>query len=74
MVPCVTGRTSTFSGDAHSAAGALVHACAHAHTQERMVSGVMWLDPRGPYRTLSDLWDDADGGDLPVADDEHCNA
>lgn len=25
--------------------------------QQRMVTGVMWLHPRGPYRTLAELWD-----------------
>jgi hypothetical protein len=26
--------------------------------QQRMVSGVMWLSPKGPYNTLQDLWDE----------------
>jgi hypothetical protein len=26
--------------------------------QQRMVSGVMWLSPKGPYRTLQELWDE----------------
>lgn len=29
--------------------------------QQRMVNGAMWLHPRGPYKTMHDLWDeDAD--------------
>ncbi len=27
-------------------------------SQIRMVDGSMWLSPEGPYKTLSDLWDD----------------
>ncbi|WIA08297.1 hypothetical protein OEZ85_007740 [Tetradesmus obliquus] len=30
--------------------------------RQRMVSGVMWLNPRGPYKTLQDLWDEDEGG------------
>jgi hypothetical protein len=26
--------------------------------QQRMVSGVMWLSPKGPYKTLQELWDE----------------
>eukprot|EP00775_Hariotina_reticulata_P009976 gene9976-10130_t len=26
--------------------------------KERMVSGVMWLHPKGPYKNLKELWDD----------------
>jgi diketogulonate reductase-like aldo/keto reductase len=26
--------------------------------QQRMVDGSFWLSPRGPYRTLHDLWDE----------------
>jgi alcohol dehydrogenase (NADP+) len=28
--------------------------------QMRMVNGGMWLNPRGPYRTMEDLWDEPD--------------
>ena len=28
------------------------------HVQMRMVNGSFWLHPKGPYRTLGDLWDD----------------
>jgi hypothetical protein len=31
--------------------------------QQRMVSGIMWLSPRGPYKTLQDLWDEDEGGE-----------
>lgn len=27
-------------------------------TQMRMVNGSFWLHPRGPYKSLKDLWDD----------------
>lgn len=26
--------------------------------QQRMVDGSFWIDPRGPYKTLQDLWDE----------------
>ncbi len=29
-------------------------------TQLRMVDGSIWLSPRGPYRKLSELWDEAE--------------
>ncbi|KAI8106531.1 hypothetical protein M9435_001074 [Picochlorum sp. BPE23] len=28
--------------------------------QMRMVNGGMWLNPKGPYRTMQDLWDEED--------------
>lgn len=28
--------------------------------QMRMVNGNFWLHPKGPYKTLHDLWDDTD--------------
>jgi diketogulonate reductase-like aldo/keto reductase len=27
--------------------------------QQRMVDGSFWLSPKGPYRTLRDLWDES---------------
>ncbi|PRW56478.1 aldo-keto reductase family 4 member C9-like [Chlorella sorokiniana] len=32
--------------------------------QQRMVNGAMWLNPKGPYRTMEELWD------KPEADEE----
>jgi len=29
--------------------------------QMRMVNGGMWLNPKGPYRTMQDLWDEQEG-------------
>lgn len=26
--------------------------------QQRMVNGAMWLNPKGPYRTTEELWDE----------------
>ncbi len=26
--------------------------------QQRMVNGAMWLHPKGPYRTMEELWDE----------------
>lgn len=28
--------------------------------QMRMVNGSFWLHPRGPYKTLHDLWDESE--------------
>ena len=30
--------------------------------QQRMVNGAMWLNPKGPYRSMEDLWDEPEGG------------
>lgn len=37
-------------------------ACALAglRFQQRMVNGALWLNPKGPYRTMEDLWDEPD--------------
>ena len=31
--------------------------------QQRMVNGAMWLHPRGPYRTMEELWDEPEPAD-----------
>jgi len=40
--------------------------------QQRMVNGAMWLNPKGPYRTMEDLWDEPeempDESDYPDPD------
>jgi alcohol dehydrogenase (NADP+) len=36
--------------------------------QQRMVNGAMWLNPRGPYRTMEDLWDEAELEDFEASD------
>uniref|UniRef100_A0A1D1ZZK1 NADP-dependent oxidoreductase domain-containing protein n=1 Tax=Auxenochlorella protothecoides TaxID=3075 RepID=A0A1D1ZZK1_AUXPR len=33
--------------------------------QQRMVNGATWLHPRGPYRTMEELWDEPEGGAAP---------
>ena len=38
--------------------------------QQRMVNGAMWLHPRGPYRTMEELWDEPE----PPSDDEEDEA
>jgi hypothetical protein len=38
--------------------------------QQRMVNGAMWLNPRGPYKTMEDLWDEPEL--IPEEDDVGC--
>ena len=42
--------------------------------QQRMVNGAMWLNPRGPYRTMEDLWNEPElipsEEDWPKSEDE----
>jgi diketogulonate reductase-like aldo/keto reductase len=36
--------------------------------QQRMVNGAMWLNPRGPYTTMEDLWDEPELEDFEASD------
>jgi diketogulonate reductase-like aldo/keto reductase len=36
---------------------AMARLCAR-QLQQRMVDGSFWLTPKGPYKTLRDLWDE----------------
>jgi alcohol dehydrogenase (NADP+) len=36
--------------------------------QQRMVNGAMWLNPRGPYKTMEDLWDEPELEDFEASD------
>lgn len=38
--------------------------------QQRMVNGAMWLNPRGPYRTMEDLWDEPEAGEDEEEEEE----
>ncbi|KAL4532454.1 hypothetical protein Ndes2437B_g02858 [Nannochloris sp. 'desiccata'] len=33
-----------------------------------MVNGAMWLNPRGPYKTMEDLWDEVELEDFEASD------
>lgn len=62
LTACCRGRQLPFFRLVSTALLSLILLLLLLLLQQRMVSGVMWLNARGPYKTLRDLWDEDEGG------------